>query len=118
MRFANDILRFFLELAALAALAYWGATADTPVWPLLAVAAPLLLAVFWGLFMSPKAAHRLHDPLRLVGEIGVFGIAAVALLVRDQAELATALAAAAALHLVLTFALGQRRPTASGAWPS
>ena len=109
MRFANDALRFLLELAALAALTYWGATADTPIWPLLGIGAPLLLALFWGQFMSPKAPHRLRDPLRLVAEIGVFGIAALALLVREQTGLAIALAAIAAFHLVLTFALGQRR---------
>jgi hypothetical protein len=108
MRFANDVLRFFLELAALASLTYWGATVDSPLWPLFAVAAPLLLAVFWGRFMSPKAAYRLHDPLRLVAEIGVFGIAVLALLVRDQAALAIALAAATAVHLVLTFVFAQR----------
>jgi hypothetical protein len=111
VRYANDALRFFLELAALAALAYWGATVDSPLWPLFAVAAPALLAVFWGRFMSPKASHRLHDPWRLVAEIGVFGIAATALFVRDHDALALALAAAAAVHLALTFVFRQRGRT-------
>ncbi len=108
MRYANDALRFFLELAALAALAYWGATRDVWAWPLLAVAAPLALAVFWGLFMSPKARYRLHDPLRLLAEIAVWGVAAAALAAAGHDALAIALAAAAALHLLLTFALRQR----------
>ena len=62
MRFANDVLRFLLELAALAAQAYWGATADTPLWPLIAVGAPLVVAAFWGRFMSPKAPRRHECP--------------------------------------------------------
>jgi hypothetical protein len=107
VRYANDALRFFLELAALAALAYWGVTVDSPLWPLFAVAAPLLMAVFWGQFMSPKAPRPLHDPLRLAAEIGVFGIAALALLARDHDALAVALAAAAAVHLALTFVFGR-----------
>jgi hypothetical protein len=108
MRFANDALRFFLELAALAAQAYWGATADTPLWPLLAITAPLVVAGFWGHFMSPKAPRRLHDPWRLVAELVVFGLSVVVLLDRGHAALAIALAAATAIHLVLTFVFRQR----------
>jgi len=108
VRYANDALRFFLELAALASLAYWGATVDSPLWPLVMVAAPLLLALFWGRFMSPKASHRLHDPWRLVAEIVIFGLSAAALLVRGHDALGIAVAAAAAVHLLLTFVFGQR----------
>jgi Protein of unknown function (DUF2568) len=108
MRFANDALRFFLELAALAAQAYWGATADTPLWPLIAVGAPLVVAGFWGRFMSPKAPRRLHDPLRLLAEIVIFGLTAVVLIDRGHAALGIALGAAAAIHLVLTFVFRQR----------
>jgi hypothetical protein len=108
VRYANDALRFFLELAALASLAYWGATVDSPLWPLFGLAAPLLLAVFWGTYMSPKASRPLHDPVRLGAEIAAFGIAALALLARDHDGLGLALAAAAAVHLALTFVFAQR----------
>jgi hypothetical protein len=108
VRFANDALRFCLELAALATQAYWGATADTPLWPLIAVGAPLVVAAFWGRFMSPKAPRRLHDPLRLAAEIVIFGLTAVLLLDRGHTPLAIALGGAAALHLALTFVFRQR----------
>jgi uncharacterized protein DUF2568 len=108
MRFANDALRFFLELAALATQAYWGATADTPLWPLIAVGAPLVVAGFWGRFMSPKASHRLHDPWRLLAEVVIFGLTAVLLLDRGHTALGIAAAVAAAVHLLLTFVFDQR----------
>jgi hypothetical protein len=31
-----------------------------------------------GLFVSPKATRRMHDPVRLITEIAIFGIAAAA----------------------------------------
>jgi Protein of unknown function (DUF2568) len=48
---------FLLELAALAAFGYWGAQAGggTLGKIALAVGAPLLVAVVWGLFLAPKA---------------------------------------------------------------
>src|SRR5690606_25875426 len=54
---ANLVLRFLLELAALAALAHWGATASTRVLPriVLGIGAPLAMATFWGIFVAPRA---------------------------------------------------------------
>ena len=114
MRPANDGLRFVLELCALAALAYWGFRISSGAlqWAL-GIGAPLAMAVIWGRFMSPKATSRLDDPARLIAEIAIFGIAAVALADADQPTLAIALAAAVAVHLVLTFPLDQRGPPAA-----
>jgi len=113
VRVANSILRFLLELCALAALGYWGfhAAGGAVQW-LLGLGAPLAMAVVWGAFMAPKAARPLRDPIRIVAEIAIFGIAALALAVADQPGLAIAFAAAVALHLLLTFPLDQRDPTA------
>src|SRR5689334_6956003 len=90
LRLANLGVRFVLELAALAAAAYWGATA--PVGGVgrvcLAIAAPALVAVVWGLFIAPKA----RIPTGLLGRAGlgfvVFSIAALALWARGQTSLA------------------------------
>jgi hypothetical protein len=49
-----------------------------------------------------------RDPWRLVVELVVFGSAVAALLDADQPVLAIVLGAAVALHLALTFVLGQR----------
>src|SRR4051794_26844750 len=79
----NLTLRFVLELCALAALCFCGAT--SPYGPvgdvLLAVGAPLVAGTAWGLFASPKAAERgVRAPLRWTVELAVFAAATVALL--------------------------------------
>jgi hypothetical protein len=113
LRAANDVLRFLLELCALAALAYWGFSISSgAVQWVLGIGAPLAMAVVWGSFMSPKAPRRLHDPGRLVAEIVIFGLAAAALADADQLTAAIVLAAAVAIHLILTFPLHQREPLA------
>ena len=109
MRPANDALRFFLELSALAAVAYWGWTEPHGAlrW-VLVVAAPLAVSVVWGRWMAPRSTKRVGDPWRLIIELLVFGSAGAALARADQPTLAVVLAAATAVHLALTFALGQR----------
>ena len=109
MRSANDGLRFFLELSALAAVAYWGWTEPHGAlrW-VLAVAAPLAVSVVWGRWLAPRSTKRVGDPWRLIIELLVFGSAVAALARADQPTLAAVLAAATAVHLALTFALGQR----------
>jgi len=87
-------LRFLLELCALAALAYWGATVDasTVVRVILAVVTPLLAAVVWGTWVAPRAPRLLDDPIRLIPEFAVFGGAVLALFGADRPVLATILA--------------------------
>ena len=99
MKAANLALRFFLELAALAALAYWGWGVS---W-VLAIAAPAAWIVLWATFGSPKARVQLPDTQRIAFEAVVFGAAAVALWAAGQAVWAVALFAAwAANRAVLT----------------
>jgi len=109
LRPANDAVRFFLELSALAAVAYWGWTEPHGAlrW-VLVVAAPLAVSVVWGRWMAPRSTKRVVDPWRLIIELLVFGSAVAALARADQPTLAVVLAAATAVHLALTFALGQR----------
>ena len=105
----NDVLRFFLELAALASLAYWGFSQFGGVaqW-VIGLGAPVLVAVVWGRFISPKASHPTVDPVRFLIEFAVFGSGVAALFAADAPVLAVVFAVLAALHLTLTFALGQR----------
>jgi hypothetical protein len=116
LRAANDGLRFFLELSALAAVAYWGWSEHSGIlrW-VLVVAAPLAIALVWGQWVAPKARHPAVDPARLGLEVLVFGSAVAALFDADEPVQAAILSAAAVLHLALTFPLGQRRAaTAAG----
>ena len=114
MRAFNLVLRFVLELCALAALAYGGWHATGPLWAraALAVLLPLLAAVAWGRWVAPKASHPLPDPLRLVPEWCVFGGAAIALAATGHPVLSASLAVPAAanrvaLHLLRTTTGGQ-----------
>jgi len=85
VRAANLALRFLLELSALAATAYWGfATASGLTQWVLGLGAPALVAVIWGLFISPKAKVELPRPAQFAIELLVFAAAALALIVADQ----------------------------------
>ena len=90
----NLAVKFLLELAAFAALAYWGATTGHGAWAvLLAIAAPLAAVIVWGLFAAPRARRRLPLPARAPLELAVFGLAAAGL------------AAAGAVTLALIFGI-------------
>jgi Protein of unknown function (DUF2568) len=93
--------RFGLEIGALVVLAFWGfATGGWLAKVVLGIGAPLVAAVVWGLFVSPKA--RYGSPLRQAAfEALVFGAAVLALLASDQAGLAIAFGALAFVDSVL-----------------
>jgi hypothetical protein len=101
VRAANLALRFFLELAALAALAYWG----WGVTWVLAIAAPAAWIVLWATFGSPKARVKLSAPWRIVFEAIVFGAAAAALWAAGQEIWGIALAVAWAVNRALLAAI-------------
>jgi len=106
VRAANLALRFFLELAALAAVAYWG----WGVTWVLAIAAPAAWMALWATFGSPKARVKLSAPWRIMFEAIVFGAAAAALWAAGQAAWAvvlfTAWAANRALLAVIDGSVG------------
>ncbi len=80
--FAILAVAFGLELAALTAFGIWGASlGPTSVSrAALGVGVSLLGAVFWGLFVSPKAAISLLPPYQLSLKLAVFTAATTALL--------------------------------------
>ena len=85
----NLALRFLLELCALVASGYWGFRTGSGVSRfLLGIGAPVLLAMAWGMFGSPRAAITLSGPVKLLVELAVFGIAAVALAAAGRPTLA------------------------------
>ena len=94
---------FLAELAALAAFALWGwSVGGSTGWRLLlAVAAPAVAGVLWGVFAAPRAP--VHVPtLALLVKLLVFGAAVLALLATDHPWLAIVLAAAALLSSLLS----------------
>ena len=99
----NLALRFGVELASLAALAYWGwhDSESTVVKVLLAVGAPVVWAVLWGLFASPKAPMELHPGARLAFEVAAFGAAVIALASAGKPGLALLLAGLCTLNRIM-----------------
>jgi hypothetical protein len=99
-------VRFLLELAALAALAYWGSqTGPLAVSIVLAIAAPLAGAVLWGIFAAPKSRHRLRGARRLIVEIPFFGAAVAGLAATGQWVLAAIFAVVVVLSELVTYGL-------------
>lgn len=103
LKYGNLALAFILELCALGALGYWGfrAGGSLPTKIALAIGAPLLLAVFWGLFLAPRANFPVPDPWSMALKVAVFAAAALALAVAGQSTLAWALAVVVAINLTL-----------------
>ncbi len=92
MRMANLALRFLLELACLAALAYWGAGATSSDTANVAVAilAPLAAATVWGIWSAPRAPRRLSGRRLTCLELAWLGCSCV-LLALAGAPLAAAI---------------------------
>src|SRR4051812_37900672 len=80
-------IRFACELGALAAAWVWGWSRGGIV---LAIAAPLVIAMLWGAWIAPRARRRLADPLRFAVESLVWIGSTAALVDLDRPELAIA----------------------------
>ncbi|MBB5192229.1 hypothetical protein HNQ50_002970 [Silvimonas terrae] len=106
----NLLLRFVLELAALAGLAWWGWKTHTGAAHMaLAVLTPALVATIWGLFAVPgdrsrngKAPVAVPGKIRLVLELAVFAAAVAALAMSGALAIALLLALAVAVHYLLS----------------
>ena len=102
LRAGNLALKFGVELAAIAALAYWGASLDGSIAPVvMMVLAPTAMIVAWGRFAAPKARRRLSQTRRIPFELTVLLIAAAALLAAGQAILAAVMAVLVVVNAVL-----------------
>jgi hypothetical protein len=128
----NLAVRFLLELSALAALCYWGLTLghDIPVKAhvhdmvmkmMLGVGIPLVAAILWGAFVTPRRRFDVPLPARLAVELIVFGAATAGLLATGHPVLGLALAVLAVLNRVLVQVWRQEAATrraGTGGWKS
>jgi uncharacterized protein DUF2568 len=109
LRAINLGVRFLLELAALTSFAYWGGTlpATSLIRIIAAITLPLIVAVFWGFFVAPKA----RIPTGRLGRAGlgliVFLAGAAALFDRGHGSIAQAFAAVAIVSSLVVYALPQ-----------
>ncbi|HEX3271605.1 MAG TPA: YrdB family protein [Ktedonobacterales bacterium] len=112
LKMANLALAFLLELCALAAFAWWGYQAGqgTLAQIALAVGAPLVVAVFWGLFVAPRARFSASPTVKFVLALVVFAAATVALFATGQATLAWVFLVAAVVNRILILAWKQQVP--------
>ena len=58
-------IRFLSELAAVAAIVWWG-------WPWAGIVGGAVVVVVWGRWVAPMAKGRLPDPVRLLIELAIF----------------------------------------------
>jgi hypothetical protein len=107
----NLALRFLLELAALAATAYWGWQSGAGFLRIvLAVGAPAVEIILWGTFRVPedpsssgRAPVPTPGPVRLVLEFAFFGFAAWALWNIGSTALAGLMAVLVLIHYGLSY---------------
>jgi hypothetical protein len=102
MRATNLLIKFGLELAALASFAYWGTTlhgaaASTTV----AIAGPVAAAGLWGVLAAPGSGRRLSTPARIPFELSVIALATAALAAAGAPALAVVFGAIAAVNAIL-----------------
>ncbi|WP_237690699.1 YrdB family protein [Paenibacillus caui] len=109
IKYANLAVRFILELCLLASLGYWGfhSGKNGIVQALLGIGTPLLAAVIWGTFLSPKAAVSIAPSLQLIMEIVLFGLAAAALYAAGRLGLGAVLVVAYAVNRLLIYVWDQ-----------
>ncbi len=107
LKAGNLAVKFALEIAAIAAFAYWGATIGNGIVSvLLAVAAPMVAIGLWATFAAPKAKRRVRLRWRAPFELGVFALAALALLPASTAA-TIVFSSAVTINSALLTALGQ-----------
>jgi hypothetical protein len=107
LRAGNLAVKFALELVAIGAFAYWGATAASGVVTvLLAVVAPAFAIALWGRFAAPRSTRRLPLRLRIAFELVVFSLASL-VLVRASSVAAVAFMATVLANAFLLTVLHQ-----------
>lgn len=104
----NLALHFFLELAALAALVYWGWTTHDGLWRVVWSVGLVVGASFlWGTFRVPddpgKAPVAVPGIVRLLLEILFFGAAVVLLIDVDRSQAALIFGVVVVLDYLLAY---------------
>ncbi|MBP2079226.1 YrdB family protein [Oceanobacillus polygoni] len=80
-QYALYAILFLLELVALIAFSNWGfQQSKGPFMKILfGIGTPLFVAIFWGMFLSPKAAITIPFSLQLLLQFILFALAALSL---------------------------------------
>jgi len=109
MQAIASTLRFLLELGLLAAVVYWGIVTQPGVLGWATGAAALaVVSLIWGIFISPRAPRRLRGVARLVPELVLFGLGAMALAAAGRPTIGLALFVAFVIDRLLLRLFGVR----------
>jgi hypothetical protein len=88
----------------LAALAYVGLQVNV----VLAIVAPVLAAVLWGVLIAPRARYPLSLPLWVAAQVVLFGAAVVGLIATENVVLGVVFGLAVSVNLGLVLFWHQR----------
>jgi Na+-translocating ferredoxin:NAD+ oxidoreductase RnfD subunit len=101
----NLALAFLLELALLAAFAYWGFQSgnSTLVKILLGIGLPLLVALIWGALMAPNSPRRLQGGAYLALKALLFGLGVAALMSAGRTMLGVLFAVVVVINTILLY---------------
>jgi Protein of unknown function (DUF2568) len=107
---ANLALAFFLELAVLAALGYWGFHTGPNIFMKIGfgIGLPVIAIVIWALWGAPRSATRLRGFWFLLLQIIFFGSAAIALYTAQQHTLGIVFALVFVLNCTLGYVWRQK----------
>lgn len=102
-------LRVVMEAGIVAGLAYWGyhTGSSTRMQIMLAVVAPVIGFGLWG-GVDFRWAGRLSEPLRLLEELAISGLAALAFYAAGQRAVGVALAALSIVYHAMVYVIGGR----------
>lgn len=93
------LLVFLFELAAIAALAWWGFALDATTWVrvVAGIGTPLITVVVWGLLLAPRARFTVPGWVVVALKTAVYAAAVVALFAVGHRVLAVAFAVVVAV---------------------
>ncbi|GHU41100.1 hypothetical protein FACS1894193_04400 [Bacilli bacterium] len=104
IKIANYGLAFLLEMGALVILGYWGfhLQADRIVRIGIAILAPLVMSVVWGIWCAPTSSYRLDGIQLLLIKCLIFGMVTCCLFNMKQTTFAVGFGLLVMLHLGLS----------------
>ena len=105
----NLALRAIMELGIVVGLGYWGyQTGTTPLAKfLMSIGVPSVVYALWG-FVDFRHAGRIAELLRLIQELGISGLAAIAIYLAGQPALGWALVFVSIVHHLMVYALDEK----------
>ncbi|MBS4196246.1 YrdB family protein [Lederbergia citri] len=103
IKYTVFIIFFLMELCALAAFSFWGFQLKSgwAIKILVGIGLPLLVAIFWGTFIAPKASFPVSSNVRILLQLLIFTLACAALYLSDKEKLAFLFGTVVVIEMIL-----------------